>query len=77
MNWIRGIQDGIPGTAHYSPGKLKVAATAKHFSNYGIENYGAFVNSGMDPINGLPHMPPKYPPVDRGWKPSDNQAAYW
>ena len=113
---------------------LKVAATAKHFSNYGIENYGDFVSAIVsaardsrqtaeslslcrlelrlhvyyfvgerpadspvdrscasisggvrqthrrswvfqaDPVNGLPHSVPLYPPA--GWKPTDDQAAY-
>jgi|EP01047_Picozoa_sp_COSAG01_P013117 beta-glucosidase-like glycosyl hydrolase len=35
MHWIRGMQFGIPGSPTYDPSTLKVAATAKHFSNYG------------------------------------------
>jgi hypothetical protein len=34
MQWIRGMQFGIAGSKHYNPTTLKVAATAKHFSNY-------------------------------------------
>jgi beta-glucosidase-like glycosyl hydrolase len=46
IQWIRGMQSGIAGSQHYHPTVLKVAATAKHFSNYGIENYGEFVSVG-------------------------------
>ena len=76
MQWIRGMQFGIPGSPSYDPATLKVAATAKHFSNYGIENYGNFVSATADPVNGLPHSTPLYPPVAQGWKPTDDQAAY-
>ena len=76
MQWIRGMQTGLPESPHYNPTVLKVGATAKHFSNYGIENYGAFVSAAADPINGLPASLPKYPPFKKGWKASDNQAAY-
>ena len=55
---------------------MKVAATAKHFSNYGIENYGNFVSATADPVNGLPHNVPDFPPLAQGWKSADNQAAY-
>ena len=74
MAWIRGMQHGIEGTKHYRPGTIKIGATAKHWSNYGIENYGPFVNANADPRNGLPHSVPKYPP--EGWKATDDQAAY-
>merc|ERR1711920_1085803 len=74
--WIRGMQFGIPGTKGYNPRVMKIAATAKHFSNYGIENYGNFSSFDSDPINGLPPNLPKYPPIEKGWKTSDNQAAY-
>ena len=76
MQYIRGMQRGIPGGRYYHPSTLKVAATAKHWSNYGIENYGNFVSAIADNVNGLPHSIPLYPPAAQGWKATDNQAAY-
>ena len=31
MQYVRGMQLGMPGSKHYRPGTMKVAATAKHF----------------------------------------------
>ena len=42
----------------------------------GIENYGNFVSATPDPVNGLPHSTPLFPPTAQGWKPTDDQAAY-
>ena len=31
MQYVRGMQLGMPGSKHFRPGTIKVAATAKHF----------------------------------------------
>ena len=31
MQYVRGMQLGMPGSNHFRPGTIKVAATAKHF----------------------------------------------
>jgi len=62
------MQHGIEGSEHYNSLTLKVGASAKHFSNYGIENYGNFVSAAKDPINGDPASTPKYP-QPQGFKP--------